>query len=408
MGFLDDIKSRILIYDGSKGYMLHLAGLPAGGSPEEFILSHPDTVFNIHLAYVEAGCDVIQTNTFTGNRILLEKHGLGEFVYEINYNGAALAKKAAAGKAYTTASVGPTGVMFSPFGTLDYEEAFDIFKEQVKALVDGGVDLINFETFTDISEMRAALAAARSITDIPVICSMAFEQNKRTLMGTDPLTCVRILLAAGADMAGANCSFGPGHMIEIVKEMAVAGSFLSVKPNAGLPASVDGMTVYGQCAADFAAEAAGYGEYNVRLVGGCCGTTPEYIDEIKRKMVLKPYIGPVDQGKYICSVEKSVLVHGEIKIGLFIIGDGLSADAAMDGIYDMVYDDYEALELEYNGSNEDFLAEIIRRTRGMLKLPLIFSGKNNRAVENALRIYPGIAGVRQKPEARHGYVLLDG
>ncbi|MBN2558715.1 MAG: homocysteine S-methyltransferase family protein [Clostridia bacterium] len=408
MGFLDDIKSRILIYDGSKGYMLQLAGLPAGGSPEEFILSHPDTVFDIHAAYVEAGCDVIQTNTFTGNRVMLEKHGLGDFVYEINHDGAALAKKAAAGKAYTAASVGPTGLMFSPFGTLEYEEAFDVFKEQVGALVDGGVDLINFETFTDISEMRAALAAARSLTGIPVICSMAFEHNKRTLMGTDPLACARILLAAGADMAGANCSFGPGHMLEIVKEMAVAGSLLSVKPNAGLPQSVDGVTVYSQCAADFAKEAAAYGEYNVRLVGGCCGTTPEYIAEIKRKMVMRPYAGPLDQGKYLCSVEKSVPVNGEIKIGLFTIGEGLSVDDTIDGIYDMSYGDYEALELEYNGSNEDFLAEFIKRTRGMLKLPLIFSGKNNRAVENALRIYPGIAGVRKKPETLHGYVILDG
>lgn len=225
MGFLEDIKNNVLIYDGSKGFMLQLAGLPAGDSPESFNDSHPDIVFNLHKAYVDAGCDVIQTNTFTGNRIMLEKHGLGDRTVELNQKGAQIAKKAAEGRAYVAASIGPTGLLFEPFGELTFDLAYDVFKEQVTAVAEGGADIINFETFTDILEMKAALTAAKENTDLPVVCSMAFEQNKRTLMGTDPISCARIMKSVGADLVGANCSFGPAHMIDIITDMAKTGEF---------------------------------------------------------------------------------------------------------------------------------------------------------------------------------------
>ncbi|HPJ23011.1 MAG TPA: homocysteine S-methyltransferase family protein, partial [Clostridia bacterium] len=224
MGFLDQLKERILIFDGSKGYMLQLNGLNPGEAPDHFNLTHPEIVENIHREYVLAGCDVIQTNTFTANRVMLGRHGLSDKTYDINFEGARLAVKAARGEALVAASIGPTGILFKPFGDLDYDTAFDIFKEQVAAVYDGGVDIINFETFTDIMEMKAALNAARSVCDLPVICSMAFEENKRTLMGTKPLDAAYILLKAGADMVGANCSFGPGHMLDIVREMAMTGT----------------------------------------------------------------------------------------------------------------------------------------------------------------------------------------
>lgn len=406
MGFLEDIKSKILIYDGSKGFMLQLAGLPSGESPESFNSSHPNIVFKLHKAYVDAGCDVIQTNTFTGNRILLEKHGLGESVYELNKNGAEIAKRAAQDKAYVAASIGPTGLLFEPFGALTFDSAYEIFKEQVEAVVTGGVDIINFETFTDISEMKAALLAAKENCDLPVICSMAFEKNKRTLMGTDSVSCARILKSAGADLVGANCSFGPSHMIDIIKAMAVTGEFLSVKPNAGLPRVEDGKTIYDQCSTEFASELEEYFELNVRLMGGCCGTTPEYISELINKRKLVNYSGEIDNRSYLCSSTSSIPIEDIVNIGKIFISDNYEDDEIDDEIQEMSYSEIDVLELVYTGIELNSIESIVKRNLPSLKKPLILSGKNKEAIQKALRIYPGIAGVREDIKEKYGAVIV--
>jgi len=406
VGFLNDINNKVLIYDGSKGFMLQLAGLPAGDSPESFNSAHPEIVFNLHKAYVDAGCDVIQTNTFTGNRVMLEKHGLGEMTVELNRNGAEIAKKAAGGNAYVAASIGPTGLLFEPFGELTFSNAYDIFKEQVLAIAEGGADIINFETFTDILEMKAALLAAKENTDLPVICSMAFEKNKRTLMGTDPASCARILKAAGADMVGANCSFGPEHMIKIIAEMAKTGEYLSVKPNAGLPRIEDGKTVYDQCAVDFADEMIKYFELNVRLIGGCCGTTPEYIKEILKRKKLSNYSGEVDSRPYLCSQSSSIPVSDIVSIGKVIITDGTDEYDTADDIQELAYSEKNAIEIVYKGADENRLGDIIAGIPGIGKKPLIISGDNDKAIINALRTFPGIIGIRSNLNNKYGAVVI--
>lgn len=406
MGFLEDIKTKNLIYDGSKGYMLQLAGLPSGEAPESFNISHPDIIFNLHKAYVDAGCDVIQTNTFTGNRVLLEKHGYVESVNELNKKGAEIAKRAAQGKAYVAASIGPTGILFEPFGELTFDMAYEIFKEQVEAVSEGGADIINFETFTDISEMKAALLAAKENCQLPVVCSMAFEQNRRTLMGTDPASCARILKSAGADLVGANCSFGPAHMIDIIKAMAVTGEYLSVKPNAGLPRVENGKTIYDQCPAEFADELEDYFELNVRLIGGCCGTTPEYISELINSRKLKKYEGEIDTRSYLCSQTNSIPVEEIVNIGKIIITDDCNEDDIDDEIQELAYSEIDAIELEYSGDELNYIKSIINRNLPSLKKPIILSGTSKEAIMNALRIYPGIAGIRDDIKEKYGAVLI--
>ncbi|HPQ45768.1 MAG TPA: homocysteine S-methyltransferase family protein [Clostridia bacterium] len=406
MGFLDQLKERILIFDGSKGYMLQLNGLNPGEAPDHFNLTHPEIVENIHREYVLAGCDVIQTNTFTANRVMLGRHGLSDKTYDINFEGARLAVKAARGEALVAASIGPTGILFKPFGDLDYDTAFDIFKEQVAAVYDGGVDIINFETFTDIMEMKAALNAARSVCDLPVICSMAFEENKRTLMGTKPLDAAYILLKAGADMVGANCSFGPGHMLDIVREMAMTGTFLSVKPNAGLPRVNDGKTVYDQCSADFASEASLFAAYNARLIGGCCGTTPDFISELKKKIKLVPYDGNVDHTRRICSSANCVDADGSFTVAELNIHDQMTADDISDELMELCYGDADAIEISYSGKDDDLMRNVILENHSAMKKPLIVSGNNHNAIKNALTVYPGVAGLRKEIPGARGAIII--
>jgi 5-methyltetrahydrofolate--homocysteine methyltransferase len=269
MDFLNDIKDRVLVFDGSKGYMLQLAGLKAGDCPESWNLSHSEQVTDLYQSYVDSGCDVIQTNTFSANRIQLEKHGLDKYAYEMNFEGVRLAKEVTKGKdVYVAASIGPTGVLMEPSGSLTFEKAYEVYKEQVSAVIDGGADVINFETFTDIAEMRAAIMAAKDISDKPVVASMAFEKNFRTLMGTTPFACAKIMLALHADIIGTNCSFGPESMDQIISDMAKTGALISCKPNAGLPTLEDGETKYHQSAQEFSTIVVEYPKYNAHLVGG--------------------------------------------------------------------------------------------------------------------------------------------
>jgi len=172
--FLREIEKRVLIYDGSKGYMLQEVGLKGGECGEFWNITKKDEVKSVYLKYFAAGSDVIQTNTFPGNRAHLEKFSLSERTYDINYWGTKLAREAAGDDRLVAASIGPTGTLFEPSGELSFEAAYEIYKEQVQAVVDGGADIINFETFTDVAEMRAALLAAKENSNLPVICSMSF------------------------------------------------------------------------------------------------------------------------------------------------------------------------------------------------------------------------------------------
>jgi len=407
MNLLKDIKEKVLVFDGSKGYMFQLVGLKPGECPEHWNITNKEKVANLYKAYIESGCDAIQTNTFSANRIQLEKHGLGELVYSINYEGAKLAKQIVNGKnVYVIASVGPTGMLMEPSGQLTFEKAYSIYKEQVKALVAGGVDAINFETFTDVSEMRAAIIATKEITDIPVIASMAFEQNLRTLMGTTPFACAKIMLALKADIIGTNCSFGPESMDVIVSDMAKTGALLSVKPNAGLPTLEEGKTKYHQTAEEFAHIVVEFPKYNANLVGGCCGTTPEFTKVIKENIKKKKFEGVIDNGHYLFSLSKQVCIDNEYKIGKIRFDDKMDIEDIIDEVYEIVYEDYELIELIYEGKNENTIKDVVKATQNIIKQPIIITSDNNKGVENALRVYSGIAAIRRVIEKDYGAIVI--
>ncbi len=406
--FLKDIENRVLIHDGSKGYMLQRLGLKGGECGELWNLTNQEAVREVYRAYLEAGSDVIQTNTFPGNRVHLSKYGLGDKTYDINYWGAKLAKEVAGDSAYVCASLGPTGILFEPSGELSFQKAYEIYCEQVKAVADGGADIINFETFTDLAELRAAYLAARDTTDLPVICSLAFENNGRTLMGTDPFTAVAVLKALGVDMAGTNCSFGPEHMAGIVKSLHDAGcGYLSVKPNAGLPEVTEDKVVYKETPEHFAELAAAFIDNGARLIGGCCGTTPEYIKALKEKVA---GLGPVSAGE-----RPKGVITSSVK---YIYADKLDTDNVFkldastntemlealkkndmtwveDTALDVAAEGYDAVyvNIDAASSSDDLLSVVVDRLQWYIREPIIIETKAAAALEKTLRIYRGVAGI---------------
>lgn len=406
--FLKDIKERVLIFDGSKGVMLQRLGMKGGECPELWNSEHREEVKSIYTLYKNAGADVIQTNTFQGNRKVLEKYSLADRTYELNYEGARLAREVMGRSGYVAASIGPIGKLFEPSGDLTFDEAYEVYKEQVKAVLDGGADIINFETFTDLAEMRAALIAVKDLTDLPVICSMAFESNGKTLMGTDPLTAAIVLKSLGADMIGSNCSFGPEHMLEIVKKMSEAGGILlSAKPNAGLPEVIDGKTVYKESPEKFAQLARRFVENNVRLIGGCCGTTPEFIKAIKENLVNVeiPDLGYKSE-HVIASGTRRLSLEGSGKINtgkIFAAEDAQLVKELSDSNFDYISDlaldlsteDYDAIYVNVDTENgkDSTLSKVVNEAQGFIKAPFVLETSNAKSLDLALRIYKGKAGV---------------
>jgi methionine synthase I (cobalamin-dependent)/5,10-methylenetetrahydrofolate reductase len=245
-------------------------------------ITQPDLVAEVHQEYVRAGADVIETNTFGANRIKLGSFGLAEKLQAINEQGARIARHAADDKAYVAGSIGPLGIRIEPWGKTGVDEARDYFREQAQALAAGGVDLFILETFRDLNEIGAAIDAVRSVSDRPIIAQMTTEEDGNTLDGTPPEKFAPALEQRGATIIGVNCAVGPAPMLDTIERMeAVTRRKLSAQPNAGQPRDVEGRNIY-LCSPDYMASyARRFIMHNVRIVGGCCGTTPEHIRQIK-------------------------------------------------------------------------------------------------------------------------------
>jgi|SRR5579872_2634287 len=280
--FLAELENRVLVCDGAMGTMLYAHGIFLNRSFDELNLTQPDLVAEVHQAYVRAGADVLETNTFGANRVKLVPFGLADRVHAINVQGARIARHAAREQAYVAGAIGPLGIRVEPWGKTGVDEAEEIFREQAKALLEGGVDLFVLETFRDINEIGAAISAVRSICDLPIVAQMTTEEDGNSLDGVAPETFVPDLEARGADVVGLNCSVGPAAMLETVERMArVAHSKLSAQPNAGKPREVEGRNLYLSSPEYMASYARRFINAGVRLVGGCCGTTPDHIRAIK-------------------------------------------------------------------------------------------------------------------------------
>lgn len=277
--FLDAVRERVLVLDGAMGTMLQERGLKAGQSPEELNLALPDVVAGVHQAYLASGAEIIVTNTFGGNREKLSHYGLEGRLREINRAGVTLARNAAGKDAYVAASIGPTGRFVEPVGDLSFDRMAAIFREQAETLIEAGTDLITLETFLDIKEIRAALIAIREISPtIPVIAMLTFDDNGRSVLGTPPETAAITLEAAGADIIGSNCGLGIDGIYEILCSMRRVTSLpLISQANAGLPILKDGKTFFPGTPREMAAFHDRLLDLGVRVIGGCCGTTPEHI-----------------------------------------------------------------------------------------------------------------------------------
>ena len=279
----DDLRAvleghRHLLFDGAMGTMLQAAGLEAGRLPELLCLSNPDEITGIHRAYVEAGSEVVTTNTFGANRLKLEAEGGGEATVEEVF-AAAVRCARASGARYVAADMGPLGALLRPMGTVSFDEAYDLFSEQARAAATAGADLFIIETMTDLLEIKAAVLACKEQTDLPIFATMTFEGDGRTFLGTSPEVAAVTLDALGVEVLGINCSLGPADLAPLVRRMlAVTHKPVMVQANAGLPRVDDeGRTVYDISPEDYAAAVAGMVEDGVAVVGGCCGTNPGYI-----------------------------------------------------------------------------------------------------------------------------------
>lgn len=288
--------SPTLIADGAMGTMLFAAGLESGAPPELWNVDYPDHVRAIQRAYLQAGSQIILTNTFGGTRYRLGMHGLEARVKELNRVGAEIARAevdAAGGRVFVAGDIGPSGEILLPVGTLDFGDAVNAFAEQAEGLIAGGVDLIWIETMADLEEVRAAIEGVRRVSaDIPMIATMTFDTKGRTMMGVTPELAVKTIMGWGVVATGGNCGNGPDEMLEVIKKMRAARPdvILVSKSNAGMPElGEDGNVVYRAGPDEMAKSAIEMKNAGARIIGGCCGNAPAHLQAIARAL-----------GKYRC------------------------------------------------------------------------------------------------------------
>ena len=297
MNLLERLSTETILADGAMGTMLHSRGVSFDKCFDELNITNPAAVAEVHREYIEAGAQIILTNTFGANRFKLSRHGLDKQTSEINKAGVELAKRVVAASfkdVLVAGDIGPLGVRIAPFGRVQPEQARAAFAEQITALCEAGADLIVIETMTDLYEIQEAIKAAKQNCMLPVIASVTFTRDDRTLLGDDPTKVARTLNEAGADVIGVNCSGGPAQLLRILKQMhqAVPGGKFWVKPNAGWPEQVGGRIMYPADPDYFGDYALSFREAGACIVGGCCGTTPQHIASMRKALDTAPEINP--------------------------------------------------------------------------------------------------------------------
>jgi 5-methyltetrahydrofolate--homocysteine methyltransferase len=283
--FMDALKnSNVLVADGATGTQLQQAGLPAGIAPERWILENPQAILNLHQSYLDAGSNIILTNTFGGTRIKLAKDNLADKCVEINRTAAQLARKSAGENALVFGDIGPTGELLAPLGSLTYEQAVAAFTEQAGALAEGGVDAILIETMSDLAEAKAAVEGAKKACSLPVIVTMSFDTRGRTMMGVKPAAAVAELWPLGLAAMGANCGRSLTETLTAIETMREADPnvVLMAKPNAGLPHMEGSETVFDVDPQVMAEYALKFRDAGVKIFGGCCGSSPAHIRAVAK------------------------------------------------------------------------------------------------------------------------------
>lgn len=406
------LKQKIFVLDGATGTNLQKAGMPTGACPEAWILDHPDVLVKLQTDYINAGSNIIYAPTFGGNRIKLEEYGLEDRLEEINDKLVALSKKAVANtghRAYVAGNLTMTGRQLYPIGKLQLEELIEVYKEQIRCLVKADVDLLVIETMMSLAEARAALIAAKETCDLPVIVSMTYNEDGRTLYGTEPETAVVVLQSLGADAIGINCSTGPGEMIPLVERMKrYANVPILAKPNAGMPELVDGETVYAMTPDEFAEYGRKLVEAGAGIVGGCCGTNKDHITALAQMVRLMDVPEMSKEKKRLLASERQML-EIDINGGFLVVGERinptgkkkLQAELREDKL-DMVVqfaEEQEAcgasildINVGMNGIDEDaMMQKVLYEVTNTVNLPLCIDSSYVNVIEHALRIYPGRA-----------------
>lgn len=286
-------RQRVVLFDGAMGTMLFSYGLPLGIPPELWNLSHPEIVLKIHQKYVQAGVDVIQTNTFGASRLKLRKSGNEKKTERLTEAAVKIARKACPEGKYVAGNIGPTGEFLEPVGRAKYKELKKTFSEQAQILHSAGVDLFSVETMYDLREALAAIEGVRVVSSLPLFVCMTFEKKTKgyfTLMGDEVSSSLKKLEQAGADAVGANCTLGSKAMIRLASVMKKSTKLpIIVQPNAGMPKLVKGKTVYLQKPVCFANDVLKMVKSGANFVGGCCGTTPEFIKMVKKGLMGREY-----------------------------------------------------------------------------------------------------------------------
>lgn len=402
------LSQKILILDGATGTELVKRGMPAGVCPEKWILENPEAIRGVQGAYSNSGSDIVYVPSFGANRVKLAEFGLENSLETMNMQLAALSKSAVPGK-LAFGDIAPTGKFISPFGDTSIDEAIDIFKEQASALVKGGVDGFAVETMMDIQEARAAVIAIREVSDLPVIVSMTFNSDGRTLTGNTAVSSLITLQALGIDAFGCNCSTGPADMLKVIKSLKPYATVpLFAKPNAGMPQLIDGKTVFGMKPDEFGSFMPAFAEAGVNLFGGCCGTTPDHIKAaadiaIKHKPLMpsRKYISAVSSARkvYFPSMSGPMTIIGErinptgkkqlqaeLREGKMNIVRQFATEQTANGA--------DILDVNMGLSGIDEKAMILTAVHTVTHssdLPLCIDTTNPDVMEAALRLYPGRA-----------------
>lgn len=403
------ISKKYLTLDGAVGTLMQQAGMPTGVCPEQWALEHPDVISKIHKDYAAAGSDVVYTCTFGANALKLKTFGLESNVRDYNTRLARLAREAVGPKVLVAGSIGPTGQFVEPLGSLSFDQAFALFSEQIAGLIYGDVDMLVIETMIDIQEARVALLAAKDLCNLPVIVSLTYAEEMRTLTGTDPVTALITLQSMGAAAVGTNCSTGPAGMLDIIKRQAPYASVpLMVKPNAGMPVLKDGKTVFTMTAEEFGSYVPQFMEAGVSVMGGCCGTNPDFIAQISTQIsgITPPKImaAPI---RAVTSRSKSVMFHENtppLIIGERINPTGkkqLSAELKAGKMTEVKRLAREQIEagadiLDVNvgvagGDEHTLMREVIFTLSRIADLPLCIDSSDPEVIEEALKQYPGRA-----------------
>ena len=408
------IQEGFFILDGATGSNLQKAGMKSGECPEQWILNHPDIFIDLQKKYIEAGSDAVYAPTFTSTRVKLDEYGLGakqrEYVGKlVGLSKQAVEESRTDRKIYVLGDISMTGLQIQPLGTMPFEELVDIYKEQVTLSVEAGVDGFVIETMMSLQEARAAVLAVKESCDLPVFVTMTFQEDGRTLYGTSPETAMVVLQEMGVDAVGINCSTGPDKMVDAVKSMKrYAKVPVIVKPNAGLPALVDGETVYDMGPDEFAMAMKKLAEAGATVLGGCCGTTPEHIRCLKealKEQMFKPLVPARERTLTTERNVTSISLDGTFTIvGERINPTGKKAlqeqlrQGQLDLVVEMAEEQVEKgarildVNMGMNGIDEkEMMLKAVQELTMTVDVPLSIDSSYVEVVEQALRIYPGRA-----------------